>query len=177
MEKLPFDELVNFEKLASLGSSYDVKLDPSFMPRLSEACVKVLNPVEAKFKFYVDMHGLNTIEGTVKAELSFICQRCSKEFNNVIESTFVSTCDEEKAQSLKMEDKLDIVDLEEDGSFNLIGFLEDCLLLEIPFITSHDEDSPDCVESKEDWSFGEVQTEQSENPFAALAQLKGQLKN
>lgn len=176
MENLPFDELVSFEKLASLQSSYDVNIESSYLPRLEQSCVKVLNPVHANFRFYVDMHGLNTVEGSIKAEVSFICQRCGKEFLKVIESTFESTCDEEKARSLRIEDKLDIVSLEEDGSFNLVSFLEDCLLLEIPYITSHDEDSDECTSNQEEWSFGQVESSETDNPFAALAGLKGQLK-
>ena len=49
-----------------------------------------------------------------------------KEFDKDLESSFLSTCDEQKAKSLKIDEKLDIVELNEDGSFNLLNFLEEC---------------------------------------------------
>ena len=175
MKELAFSENVNFDKLANTDASYDTTIDPSYLPRLQESCVKILEPVQTEFKFYVDMQGLRTIEGRVKAKLSFICQRCQKEFVKEIESNFLSTCDEQKAKSLKIDEKLDIVELNEDGTFNLLAFLEDCLLLEIPYITSHEENDPECKEGNE-WSFGKVEKSEDDNPFAKLASLKDHLK-
>ncbi len=176
MAELAFSEVVNFEKLVTNRAEYKTKVDPSFLPRLVEACSCVLSPVEVEFKFYEDLQGLRTIEGSFKADVKFICQRCQKEFEKVIEGKFLSTCDEEKARSLKLDEKLDIVELNDDGSFNLLSFLEDCILLEIPFITSHDEGDPDCVSSDESWSFGELDEAATKNPFSQLADLKDKLK-
>ncbi len=176
MAELAFSEIVNFEKLVANQAQYKTKIDPSFLPRLNEACLKVLKPVEVEFKFYEDLQGLRTIEGSFSASVRFVCQRCQKEFDKEISGSFQSTCDEEKAKSLKLEDKLDLVELNEDGSFNLLSFLEDCMLLEIPYITSHDEGDPDCVGEDESWSFGELSEEASKNPFSSLAELKGKLQ-
>jgi uncharacterized protein len=176
MTDLSFTENVNFDKLASQESSYSTKIDPENLKRLQGACVRVNGPVQADFKFYVDMQGLRTIEGTIKANVTFICQRCQKEFDKDLESSFLSTCDEQKAKSLKIDEKLDIVELNEDGSFNLLNFLEDCLLLEIPYITSHDEGDENCVFQDSDWSFGKIEKSDDDNPFAKLASLKDQLK-
>lgn len=122
MTDLSFTENVNFDKLASQEFSYSTKIDPENLKRLQGACVRVNGPVQADFKFYVDMQGLRTIEGTIKANVTFICQRCQKEFDKDLESSFLSTCDEQKAKSLKIDEKLDIVELNEDGSFNLLNF-------------------------------------------------------
>lgn len=172
MSELAFSPDVNFDKLASQEAAYNTKIESSYFPRLTESCTRVNGPVEAQFKFYIDMQGLRTIEGSVKVEATFICQRCQKEFTRVVESDFLSTCDEQKAKSLKIDEKLDIVELNEDGTFNLLGFLEDCLLLEIPYITSHDVDDPKCSEHTNEWSCGEIEQDESDNPFAVLAKLK-----
>ncbi|MDY6471500.1 MAG: YceD family protein [Succinivibrio dextrinosolvens] len=176
MADLAFNEIVNFEKLVSNCAEYKTTIDPSYLPRLAEACSSVLQPVKVEFRFYEDLQGLRTIEGSFSAKVRFVCQRCRKEFDKEITGHFQSTCDEEKARSLKLEEKLDIVELNEDGSFNLLSFLEDCILLEIPYITSHDEDDPECVSSEDSWTFGELAEEAQQNPFSALAELKDKFK-
>ena len=120
MTDLSFTENVNFDKLASQESSYSTKIDPENLKRLQGACVRVNGPVQADFKFYVDMQGLRTIEGTIKANVTFICQRCQKEFDKDLESSFLSTCDEQKAKSLKIDEKLDIVELDDVSRRRLI---------------------------------------------------------
>lgn len=176
MAELAFSENVSFDKLAITEASYNTKIDASYLPRLCGACVKVLKPVEADFKFYVDLQGLRTIEGTLKTEVVFLCQRCGREYTKTIESSFLSTCDEEKAKSLRIDEKLDLVELNEDGTFNLLGFLEDCLLLEIPYITVHDDEDPECTEPENGWAFGKIEKNEKDNPFAQLASLKDKLK-
>ena len=176
MAELAFSENVNFAKLAASEASYKTKIDPSYMPRLKEACKRIIGDIDADFKFYIDLQGLRTIEGSLKAKVCFICQRCQKEFTREVTCTFLSTCDEEKARSLRIDDRLDIVELNADGSFDLLSFLEDCLLLEIPFITSHEEDDPECEASGTDWTFGELSEEAEKSPFSELAQLKEKLK-
>ena len=176
MAELAFSEVVNFEKLVANNAEYKTKIDPSYLSRLAEACSCILQPVDVEFKFYEDLQGLRTIEGSFNAKVRFVCQRCQKEFDKEITGSFISTCDEEKARSLKLDEKLDIVELNEDGSFNLLSFLEDCILLEIPYITSHDEDDPECVSADGSWSFGELHEDASKNPFSALADLKDKLK-
>ncbi len=176
MADLAFSENVNFEKLCELESGYKTQIDPEFLPRLKEACVRVVAPAEADFRFFVDLQGLRTIEGTVSVRVAFTCQRCQKEFETTLSSSFSSTCDEQKAKSLKLDEKLDIVELEDDGTFNLLNFLEDCLLLEVPYITSHEEGDPECEGSNEEWSFGSLDPEATKSPFAQLEALKDKLK-
>lgn len=175
MSNLAFSQVVNFDKLAEQNASYATTIDTEYLPRLKESCVKVLEPVKAQFKFYVDLQGMNTIEGNLETEVSFICQRCGKEYTQTLKASFLSTCDEEKAKSLQIEDKVDVVELNEDGTFNLLSFLEDCLLLEIPFITTHEEGSKECQEV-DNLEFGKIEKSNEDNPFSQLAALKEQLK-
>ena len=176
MAELSFTENVNFDKLSSQEASYSTRIDPENLKRLQASCVRVNGPVQADFRFYIDMQGLRTIEGSIRANVTFICQRCQKEFERELVSSFLSTCDEQKAKSLKIDEKLDIVELNEDGTFNLQNFLEDCLLLEIPYITSHDEGDENCVSQDSNWSFGKIEKSEDDNPFAKLASLKDQFK-
>ncbi|MGN1281120.1 MAG: YceD family protein [Succinivibrio sp.] len=177
MTELPFGKVISFDRMVSLESSYEVSIDQEYMPRLSASCVRINEPVRAAFKFYSDLQGLRTIEGTLDASVTFVCQRCQKEFVKELHSSFRSTCDEQKAKSLRIDEKLDIVELNEDGSFNLLDFLEDCLLLEIPFITSHEQGDSECLNNDGDWSFGKIAKGEEDNPFAKLAALKDSLKS
>lgn len=176
MQELPFSKVISFEKAVGTNASYSVNIDKEHFPRLSESCCSVLEPIHADFRFFKDLQGLSTIEGSLKAKVTFICQRCSKEFVKELNCTFSSTCDEQKAKSLKIDQKLDIVELNDDGTFNLLDFLEDCLLLEIPFITSHDEGDIECIENENGWSFGKIVKSSEDNPFAKLQSLKENLK-
>ena len=90
MQELPFSKVISFEKAVGTNASYSVNIDKEHFPRLSESCCSVLEPVHADFRFFKDLQGLSTIEGSLKAKVTFICQRCSKEFVKELNCTFSS---------------------------------------------------------------------------------------
>lgn len=173
MGSLAFAACIDFVQAVEQQLQYETEISPDLLPRLSECCTKIVSPAHVNFHFFKDMQGLNTIEGEISCEVVFTCQRCSKEFRQVLTSNFSSTPDKQKACSLRIEDKLDLVELNEQGQFELLNFLEDCLMLEIPFVPKHEEGDPECQEST-DLSFGKIDMNK-ENPFARLAELKEKL--
>lgn len=175
MSDLAFPAKINFDKAVALESSYETTVDAQFLPRLVESCVKISAPANVSFKFYKDLQGLRTIAGTVSCDVVLQCQRCGGEFPLTLEGKFSSNCDREKAKSLQIEDRLDFIELDQVGDFALLDFIEECLLLEIPYVPRHEEGSPECVVN-EDWTYGELDKEAKVSPFAALAGLKDQLK-
>lgn len=170
MSTLVFSSCVNFVQAVEQGLQYETDIPANLLPRLCECCTKVNEPAHVKFRFYRDLQGLNTIEGDISCAVSFTCQRCGKDFLETLSAHFCSTPDKEKACSLRIEDKLDIVELNEGGEFELLSFIEDCLMLEVPYVPKHEDGDPECQENS-DWSFGEIATDR-ENPFARLAELK-----
>ena len=89
-------------------------------------------------------------------------------------STFKSTQDEQKAQSLRIADKLDLIELDAEGGFDTLSYIEDCLLLEIPLICEH-EDEKECELKGDNWEFGTLNVQEQDNPFKALESLKENL--
>lgn len=173
MSSLAFSACIDFVQAVEQGLQYETDIPQNLLPRLSDCCTKIAAPAHVKFHFFRDMQGLNTIEGEISCEVVFTCQRCGKDFKEVLTSDFCSTPDKQKACSLRIEDKLDLVELNEQGQFELLNFLEDCLMLEIPFVAKHEEGDPECQEDSA-WSFGKIDTNK-ENPFARLAELKEKL--
>lgn len=175
MAALAFPVIINFNRAVEQGCQFDTCIDGANLARLKEACLELCTPAEVKMRFFTDLQGLRTIEGTISCEVRLRCQRCGEPFLRRLECRFSSTCDAAKAESLKISGRLDLVELEENGDFRLLDYLEDCLLLEIPYIPVHPENSPECTARGDSWSFGELDSAAGVSPFAPLAELKERL--
>ncbi|SPT67728.1 Uncharacterized ACR, COG1399 [Anaerobiospirillum thomasii] len=173
--KGPLDKVVDFLHMTEQKISFSVNFDSAFMPRLQEVCARV-GTINLDIAFYRDMQGLHTLEGDISTNVSLICQRCFEPFDTVLRTHFKSTSDFELASSLRIEDKLDFIELDDEGRLNLLEYLEDCLLLAMPISAMHDEDDDKCKLTGSSWSYGKEEVKE-DNPFAALASLKGTLKN
>lgn len=171
-----FNAVVNFDKAVDLEQSYDLDIAAAQFERLAQSCVSLDAPVHAVYRFFRDLQGLRTIEGEIICpKITFRCERCGQNFSQELRARFRSTVDGQKAASLRIEEKLDVVECDPSGDFRLLDYLEDCLLLEVPFAPRHPENDPDCVKGSE-WSYGELAPEASVHPFAALEGLRGKLK-
>ncbi len=168
---LPLAWQVDFHALAKAEADYTLTLPQAMFERLAQSCDAVLGDAALHVRFFYDLQGLACIEGTIKIKVRLTCERCLNQFEQELSSSFNSTCDISRARSLRLEDKLDLVELNPDGSFDLYDYLEDCLLLELPFAPRHPSEE-DCAVKGEDWSFGEVPAE--ENPFAGLREMWSQ---
>ncbi len=167
---LPLGRNIDLALLCKSDSSYSLTLPRALFSRLEQSCAGIKDDPRLEVHFYQDLQGLNTIEGSISVTLSLVCERCLQPFDLKVQSSFKSTCDLEKARSLRLEDKLDIVDLDENGQFALYDYLEDCLLLELPLVPRH-EDEAQCGVKGQSWSFGH-DSQEPQNPFAQLKQLK-----
>ncbi|MDY6321948.1 MAG: YceD family protein [Succinivibrio sp.] len=175
MSDLAFAKVVSFDRAVSQGLSYDTSVGAEHLPRLGASCEGILEPARAVFRFFRDLQGLRTIEGEITCKVRLRCQRCGGQIETELRSKFRSTCDEAKAKSLRIDDRLDLVAVTAAGDFALLDYLEDCLLLELPFAPRHEDGDPACRAGGE-WSFGQIEDKRP-NPFAALSALKGELKD
>ena len=165
---LPFESTVDFARACEQELSFDVRIPAGDLPRLA-ALGALRGPARACFAFYRDLQGLDTVAGEISCEIGLICQRCAGDLTLRLSAAFSSTPDREKARSLRLEDKLDLVELNEAGRFELLAFLEDCLLLEVPYVPRHEEGDPACRPAG-DRVFGALPP--GAGPFAGLARLK-----
>ncbi len=168
---LPLGAQIDVRALAKGGSSYHLTLPHSLFTRLNEACQQVLSDVSLEVQFYQDLQGLNTLEGDLSVQVELICERCLQPFALTLASHFKSTPDAAKVRSLRLEDKADVLDLNAEGLLDFYAYLEDCLLLELPFVPRH-ADEKDCAVKGESWSFGREDIAAA-SPFAALKGLGG----
>ena len=167
-------ERIDLGRLAEQDAVYETKLNHEIMTRLADACEEIEEPALVKLHFYKDLQGLSTLEGEISCKLKLICERCGKPFSTVINAPFFFFFDKEKALELKIEDRLDIIDLDEDGLFNLYAFIEDSLLLELPTVARH-ENEDECDIKGSSWTYKDESDEEVLNPFAVLKDLKGKL--
>ncbi len=166
---------VNFYKLCATDMRYELKIKKGLLERLQKACHGVGDAGSLSISFYHDLQGLATVSGEISIEVELICQRCLKPYRIALHSKFCSTPDEAKAKSLRLEDKLDFIELDEDGQFDALSYLEDCLLLELPLVCEH-ENEEECSLKGRDWVFEDSEEMAKASPFAALQGLKNTLR-
>ncbi len=172
---LPHD--IDLDKCIALNSSYtQARVVLAELPRLQESCVRIEGEVLADISFENDLNSMRLIHGHVVADVVLICQRCGNEYVEHLDLNFSLTPDLERAKAYNLEGKYDFFDADDASKIDLYNLIEDGLILEIPTYPKHDEDSPECELAGSDWSYGEIEKSESDNPFAALAALKGQLK-
>jgi len=142
----------------------------SEMTRLLAACEARSEQVQVKIKFDVDERGLTVMTGTGSALVAFTCQRCSDDFEQLLEVdfTFSPVKNEEAAEEIPS--YYDVIQLDENGEVNLRDLVEEELILMIPLIPRHE--LKDC-KATADSVWGELPEElEKPNPFDVLKQLK-----
>ena len=104
-------------------------------------------------------------------ELPMTCQRCLAPVRTRIEADrwFRFVADEETAATLDEELEEDVLVASRD--FDLLGLVEDELLMELPITPRHEVCPQDVSLSAQDPDFDSTETERP-NPFAALAKLR-----
>ena len=172
-----FNYIVNFDKAVSLEQSFDVEIDPELFSRFSSSVKGIKVPIHAVYSFFKDPQGLKTVAGYIESpQTVFCCERCGKEFIRSVRAEFSSTCDEQKVRQLRLEDKYDLVEISAGGDFALLDYLEDCLMLELPYAPKHEEDDPACLMTTS-WSYGELPEEEPGAFAKALGELKEKMRS
>lgn len=166
--------------LAARGRLIEGRLALSAMPRLVSLLQDNRGDVEFSLQFGMDQGGTPNVQGMIKCELVLECQRCMGNMDFRLESELhlgiVSSRD--AAQRLPARYDPLLLDGEE---ISIAGIVEDELILALPLVAMHEiEDCPAgdkiLARPKGEASEGqEPQVSSRKNPFAALAQLKGQL--
>lgn len=140
--------------------------------RLSAASA-VVNCLNVELEFGFDQERHRTVAGTVSGQLSLECQRCLEPmpYSVDIQVSWAVVWDEEKAKQLPSRLEPWIAGEEAE---DLYAMIEDELLLAIPTAPMHPEL---CIESSllssGDEELIENEKELTNNPFQALAALKG----
>ena len=109
----------------------------------------------------------------VQANVPLTCQRCMEAVHTPIDVDrhFIFVPDEATAAAMDDDSEDDVLEMSAD--FNLLGLIEDEVLMALPLVPRHDSCPAGVVQSAQTDDFKDV-GEEKPNPFAALAALKNQ---
>lgn len=172
MQKVKLPLTVDPVKDAQRRLDYVGYYSPSQLERLSESVGQVLSDAEVTLSFFIDPQKLVVMKGKAKVEVELFCQRCDKPFSQYLECEFCYSPVANLDQADVLPEIYEPIEFNEFGEIDLIGTVEDELILTLPLVPMHTPEH--CEVSAEERTFGELPKELAEkpNPFAVLASLK-----
>ncbi len=172
MQKVKLPLTVDPVKDAQRRLDYVGYYSANQLTRLAESVSKVLSDAQVTLSFFIDPQKLVVMKGQAQVEVELDCQRCGEPFRQTLECNF---CYSPVADSNKIDELPEIyepIEFNEFGEIDLIGTVEDELILTLPIVPMHV--SEHCEVSVAEQVFGELPEELAKkpNPFAVLANLK-----
>ena len=142
------------------------------LTRLTESVSQVLSDAQVTLSFSIDPQKLVVMKGQASIDVELICQRCDKPFKHAINSEFCYSPVANLDQADVLPEIYEPIEFNEFGEIDLIGVIEDELMLELPLVPMHEPEH--CEVSVAEQVFGELPEELAKkpNPFAVLASLK-----
>jgi len=128
-----------------------------------------------KLQFDVDTQRRHLIDGELEADLMVPCRRCLQPMAVSVASHFKLAVVSDDALATEVPSDYEPV-LVNDEQLDLLGVIEDELILSLPQVVYHDE--ADCAVSREQMSSGDASIEKAarpDNPFDVLKSLKGKI--
>ncbi|MBM7060995.1 DUF177 domain-containing protein [Pseudomonas sp. UL073] len=166
----PIPPHVDPRKLADRGATLNGEVPLADLPRFCDPLADNLGAVRARLVFEREERGAVVIRSTLDAEVKMVCQRCLELVTLPIHSECDYAVVREGANTQSVPKGYDVLEVGEDP-LDLLGLVEDELLLALPIVPLHD--PKDCQQP-----VGLDEPEPSEdevtrsNPFSVLAQLK-----
>ncbi len=153
------------QKLASKNAEFSGTIAVSQLPRLAAALCESEGEVEAQLHFTIDDQKRRRVAAEVSCNVQVLCQRCLKPMPIALASKVeaVLVADDEAAQQVPRQ--LDPV-IAEEGILNIYEFIEDELLLCLPFTSFHEYNCGAAAGSDE-----ASQQSDKQKPFADLANI------
>ncbi|WP_110687477.1 YceD family protein [Salinicola aestuarinus] len=165
----PYRLAANHERLEGLVALHELK-------RLADEVGEQQGDAIVTLQFSLDAQRRHLIDGELEANLSIPCRRCLEPMSVAVASEFQLAIVSSDASAAEVPSEYEPV-LVRDEQLDLLGAIEDELILSLPQVVYHDE--AECAVSREQLSSGELPEEESssrtDNPFDALKSLKGKL--
>ena len=154
--------LMDVPRFTSRGERIEVQLAGKQLPRLRKESIKPLAPVTAQVVAARSPRGRPGMRVTLQGAIRMVCQRCLKSMDVVLSAKaaveWVGT--QAELEAADADDHWDAMLMQE--KFDLLPYLEDELLLAVPFAPVH----ADCQAA------GRSEAGEKISPFAMLAGLK-----
>jgi uncharacterized protein len=171
----PLPKEADLRKLATREASFHATLDASLLPRFSGAAFEGAGLIKADLHLGVDEQRVRYIKGTIDCETQLVCQRCMQPMPVHIHSDVNLGIMWDETEAKQLSKSMDPLIVGEDELVDLNEVIEDELLLNMPFVSYHDDEN--C--SQQSYSFSDEATEklistenEKDNPFSVLAGLK-----
>ena len=149
-------------RFTSRGERIEVQLAGKQLPRLRKESIKPLAPVTVQVVAARSPRGRPGMRVTLQGAIRMVCQRCLKSMDVVLSAKaaveWVAT--QAELEAADADDHWDAMLMQE--KFDLLPYLEDELLLAVPFAPVH----ADCQAA------GRSEAGEKISPFAMLAGLK-----
>lgn len=172
-QRLPLE--VDPIRLSALGEHLQGTIPLKQMKRLVSALSSNEGDVFIDVEFSVDINRVVILAGEIKTDAKLTCQRCmgNMELPIAIDFQLAFVRSEAEMEGLPAGYEATLID---NATMNLSDIIEDEILLALPPIPKHPDEScnPDNVE--EGWGDQQIETDtesvERENPFNILASLK-----
>lgn len=167
-------------RLCALGKVYEGAVPLADLPRLAPLLTSSEGEAAFVLEFDTDAERRPTVRVRVSAELPLRCQRCLGSMRQAVEADARLVVVSGPAEAERLPDDVDPL-LVEDGRLELRSLIEDELILAIPAAPSHRPDqcpvSLDEVNAQPAAPRPAEDDDGGQNPFAALADWKGDRQN
>ncbi len=142
------------------------------LERLAQSVVKVLSDAQVTLSFFIDPQKLVVMKGQAQVEVELECQRCGETFKDTLDCEFIYSPVANFEKIDELPEIYEPIEFNEFGEIDLIGTIEDELMLCLPIVPMHS--SEHCEVSVAEQVFGQLPEELASkpNPFAVLANLK-----
>ena len=172
MQTVKIPVSIDPNRAAASKLSYEGLIPGVQLKRLNELCAGDCSNVAVSLECGVDIQGIVYLKGKAVTELTLNCQRCMTLYTTEVTVDFCfSPCGSE-AEIDELPDAYDPIECNEIGEIRLHQLIEDELIVAMPLIPMHTEES--CSKGDQDIVVGEIEPAQEErpNPFAVLEKLK-----
>ncbi len=149
------------------NSEFRGRLALSQMPRLSSLVLPDDAPIDVSFEFTRNLYQHPSVKGHIETRLQVECQRCLEPMPLELDFDFDLLIDASDDDVKAFQTDTLISD---GGYINIVEVIEDELILSLPLISMHEDTS-----CHQNWRPDELPEPEkaTDNPFAALAALKG----
>ncbi|MCK7458538.1 23S rRNA accumulation protein YceD [Idiomarina aminovorans] len=173
MQKLRIPITVDPVKSANKKLAYDGVVPGKTLKRLQESLVNSCPDPEATVEFGIDEQGISYFAGEAKVAVKVLCERCNTPLDVDILAQFAYAPVTKRQVADDFPDSYEAIEVNDFGEVNLHGLIEDELILAMPLAPKHDAKA--CQVDRDAMTWGEIDEsvdEESDNPFAALQELK-----
>ena len=159
-------------RAAASQLSYEGVIPSKQLKRLNELSAGDCSDVVVSIECGEDIQGIVYLKGKAVTELTLNCQRCMTLYTTKVTVDFNFTPYGNENEIDELPDAYDPIECDEIGEVRLHQLIEDELIIAMPLIPMHSDES--CGKGDQDIVVGVIEPSQEErpNPFAVLEKLK-----